>query len=584
MHCHLFFALDDIVCVVTIGQSQRRETKLIVNTRFKEIQMRVLFLNPPFHPKFSREQRSPAVTKSGTLYYPKWLATAAGVAIQNGHDVDLVDAPADLYSVQAVIDRIEAKNIEAVVCDTCTPSILNDVKVVEAMVAAKPGLHVLMVGRHVSSLPRETIAMSPKIEAVAMREYEYTVRDWLEAKACGADLSGVDGLAFRRAASGEIVVNKEREAIKNLDDLPFVSEVYKRFLNTRNYFYGHSLWPLIVFDTSRGCPYHCAFCVYPQTFSGHTMRYRSVSNVADEFDFVSREMPEIKTAMLEDDTFIVNKQRTLELAQELIRRGNKLPFDANCRADIGAEKELLSTLHAAGARLFCVGFESGDVDVIHGMHKNNDDRRDAKYHEEAHRFVSRCRESGIMVHGCFMVGNLNETPASMEKTLKFAKKLQPDTAQFFPIMVYPGTEAYREAKERGYIKNENWGAWLTDEGLHNSVVTLPEITHEQLVSFCDGARRRFYLSPSYIAYKLKQSMKDRRELQRNLKGFVTLSKYLLFGSRHDKAEAAPPIPEEIHKEKPPSLYQIANAGQIETLHAPSEECGDLVNTQSGSFD
>ena len=157
--------------------------------------MRVLFLNPPFHPRFSREQRSPAVTKSGTLYYPKWLATAAGVAIKNGHDVDLVDAPAAEATLQAVIDRIEAKNIDAVVCDTSTPSILNDVKVVESLLAARPGLHVLMVGRHVSSLPKETLAMSPKLEAVAMREYEYTVRDWLEAKACGADLAHVDGIA-----------------------------------------------------------------------------------------------------------------------------------------------------------------------------------------------------------------------------------------------------------------------------------------------------------------------------------------------------------------------------------------------------
>src|SRR6267378_2098075 len=128
-----------------------------------------------------------------------------------------------------------------------------------------------------------------------------------------------------------------RDVIKDLDELPFVSEVYKRFLHTPDYFYGHSLWPLVVFDTSRGCPYHCSFCVYPQTFSGHTMRYRSVANVADEFEFVAREMPEIKTVMLEDDTFIVNKPRTLELANELIRRGNKLPFDSNCRADIGSE-------------------------------------------------------------------------------------------------------------------------------------------------------------------------------------------------------------------------------------------------------
>ncbi|MGH9343867.1 MAG: cobalamin-dependent protein, partial [Terriglobia bacterium] len=190
--------------------------------------MRVLFLNPPFHPKFSREQRSPAVTKSGTLYYPKWLSTAAGVAIKNGHEVDLVDAPAAGYSVQQVIDRIESKNIQAVVCDTSTPSILNDVSVVDALKTARPKLHVLLVGRHVSSLPRETLAMSPNVEAVAMREYEYTVRDWLAAKECGADLSTVDGLAFRDPVTGELKTNKEREAIQNLDELPFVTEVYKR--------------------------------------------------------------------------------------------------------------------------------------------------------------------------------------------------------------------------------------------------------------------------------------------------------------------------------------------------------------------
>jgi anaerobic magnesium-protoporphyrin IX monomethyl ester cyclase len=499
--------------------------------------MRVLFLNPPFHPRYSREQRSPAVTKSGTLYYPKWLATAAGVAIKNRHQVDLVDAPASGASVKAIIDRIGARNIGAVVCDTSTPSILNDIKVVEALVAAKPSLHVLLVGRHVSALPRETILSSPALQAVAVREYEYTVRDWLAALDCGADFSTIDGLVWRNKTTSEIVTNKQRAAIENLDELPFVTEVYKRFLHTPDYFYGHSLWPLVVFDTSRGCPYHCSFCVYPQTFSGHVMRFRTVSNVADEFEFVAREMPEVKTVMLEDDTFIVSKPRTLELAYELIRRGNKLPFDANCRADIGADTEFLKVVHQAGARLFCVGFESGDVDVIHGMHKNNDDRRDSKYHDEAFRFVRRCQEAGIMVHGCFMVGNLNETPASMEKTLQFAKRLRPDTAQFFPIMVYPGTVAYQEAKKRDYIQIETWDAWLTKDGLHNSVVTLPTITHEQLVSFCDRARRKFYLDPRYIAYKLRQSMKDPRELQRNLKGFVTLSKYLVRGSRHDKGGA-----------------------------------------------
>src|SRR5262249_30961298 len=155
---------------------------------------------------------------------------------------------------QGIIDRIEAKNIEAVVCDTSTPSILNDVDVVSALVAAKPSLHTLLVGRHVSVLPSQTLELSASLEAVALREYEFTVRDWLEAKACGASLESVDGLVWRNSSTGNIVTNKAREAIKNLDELPFVSEVYKRFLHTQDYFYGHSLWPLVVFDTSRGCP------------------------------------------------------------------------------------------------------------------------------------------------------------------------------------------------------------------------------------------------------------------------------------------------------------------------------------------
>ena len=100
--------------------------------------MNVLFLNPPFLPRFSREQRSPAVTKSGTYYYPKWLSYAAGVAIQNKHNVDLVDAPVSGDSVKSIIDRIINKNITAIVVDTSTPSILNDCNVVNEIKNAIP--------------------------------------------------------------------------------------------------------------------------------------------------------------------------------------------------------------------------------------------------------------------------------------------------------------------------------------------------------------------------------------------------------------------------------------------------------------
>jgi anaerobic magnesium-protoporphyrin IX monomethyl ester cyclase len=491
--------------------------------------LNVLFLNPPFHNRFSRESRSPAVTKSGTLYFPKWLSHAAGVAIQAGHIVDLIDAPAAGHSVDYVIDRIRAKNVKAVVCETSTPSIVNDVRVVDALKAKLPNIRICLVGRHVSALPEQTLGYSDKIDAITLREYDYTVRDWLAAMECGADLSGVTGMMWRNSR-GEVVRNKERPAIANLDELPFVTEVYKRFLRIEDYFYGHSLHPLVVFDTSRGCPYKCSFCVYPQTFSGHAMRYRSAKHVADEFEFVARELPQVKTVMLEDDTFIIHKKRTIELAEELIRRGNKLPFDSNCRVDVGVDAEFLKLLHKAGARLFCVGFESGDVSVIRHMHKNNNRTRDDSYVQTAMRFADCCRQAGIILHGCFMFGNLNETRETMRTTLDFAKKVDPDTAQFFPIMVYPGTAAYEEAKARGLLATEDYSHWLTPDGLHNSVINLPGLTHKDLVDFSDQARREFYLRPRYIARKLRQSLLDAGELKRNLKGFAKLLKYLIHGS------------------------------------------------------
>ena len=486
--------------------------------------MNVMFLNPPFHPMFSREQRSPAVTKSGTLYYPKWLAHAAAVAIQDGHNVDFVDAPAPYfnYTPQHVFDRIESKNIKAVICDTSTPSIVNDLAFVDLLSEKFPDVHVLMVGRGVSVMPNDVLKKSKSLKYVALREYEYITREWLEAVNCGGGFESINGMVWKNEKN-EIVTNPPRGSIHNLDELPFVSEVYKRFLRIEDYFYGHSLHPLVVFDTSRGCPYRCTFCAYPQTFSGHIMRYRSPSNVADEFEYCAKEFPQLKTIMLEDDTFIIDKKRTMEVADELIKRGNKIPFDSNNRADCKADVDFYKRLKQAGARLFCVGFESGDDVVLKHMKKNLN-------LSKVDDFMKNTREAGIMVHGCFMVGNLNETKETLESTLDLAKRLKPDTAQFFPIMVYPGTAAYKEAKEKGYLTTEDYSEWLTPDGLHNSVIDLPNVSHKELVEFCDRARKEFYLNPSYIAMKLKQSMFDMNEFKRNVKGFTTLSKFLLRGS------------------------------------------------------
>ena len=136
--------------------------------------MKILLLNPPYFKKFSRSQRSPAVTKSGCIYYPMWLAYATGVMEKAGYDVKLVDAPGDGFDLNYVLNVAKEFQPELTVLDTSTPSIHNDIEVAEA-IKEKISTFVCLVGTHVSALPQKTLEMSQAINAVARREYDYTL-------------------------------------------------------------------------------------------------------------------------------------------------------------------------------------------------------------------------------------------------------------------------------------------------------------------------------------------------------------------------------------------------------------------------
>ncbi|MEA1958778.1 MAG: cobalamin-dependent protein, partial [Chloroflexota bacterium] len=243
-------------------------------------------LNPPFHPQYSRSQRSPAVIKSGVMYYPIWLAYATGVLEQNGFDVRLVDAPATGRDLPNVLNQVENLSPRLVVIDTSTPSIYNDVEVAEAIKHRVPEAFILLVGPHVSALSEDSLQLSPAVDGVARGEYDYTVRDLAQALDGADDLQGILGLSYRDN-SGAIVHNADRPFIKDLDALPFVSRIYKRHLDVENYFYSITRYPEVAIMTGRGCPYRCNYCVWPQTLTGHTYRKRSVTDIANEFEFIA---------------------------------------------------------------------------------------------------------------------------------------------------------------------------------------------------------------------------------------------------------------------------------------------------------
>ena len=488
--------------------------------------MSILILNPPFLKKFSRPQRSPAVTKSGTLYFPIWLAYCAGVLEEAGHQLTFIDAPARGMGLKETLYQTEKSRPGIIVMDTSTPSIRNDIEVGEAIKKILPDAFVVMVGTHASALPDETLQESHAIDAIARREYEFTVRDLASSlgskrgpSSREALLKNVDGLSFR--AGDKIVHNPDRDLIENLDRLPWVSKVYATHLRIADYFNQNALYPMVTLITSRGCPFRCSFCVYPQVLTGRQYRFRSIEDVVDEIEYVVRELPEAKSIFFEDDTLTANKKRCIDFADSLMKRGIQIPWQANSRIDL--DLETMKKIKAAGCRELCVGFESADQDVLNSMKKGIRLNR-------MFQFMKDARTAGILIHGCFMLGFPGETRESCERTIDLAVRLNPDTAQFYPVMVYPGTEAYEEYKKRRWITANDYSQWITPEGLHNCVVKNETLTSEDLVRLCDQGRRRFYLRPRYLLYKLYQVIKRPSEIVRTAKASKVFFKHLIAGS------------------------------------------------------
>ncbi len=478
--------------------------------------IKVLFLNPPYFPRFSREQRSPAVTRSGTLYYPMWLAYAAGVLQKEGFPIDFIDAPADNYNLEEVIKKSKEFNPQLIVVDTSTPSIYNDVDVGTKLKEFLPQTKVILVGPHTSALPEETLELSRKIDGVARREYDYTIRDLAYAIKKNEDWRKILGISYRE--NKKIFHNPERPFIDNLDETPFVSEIYKKFLKSANYFNPNALYPMVTIVAGRGCPFGCDFCVYPQTFSGERYRYRSPENILKELQYIEKEFPEAKAVFFEDDTLTADRKRCRELMDLMQKNPIKMTWSANSRADV--DYETLKQMKAAGCRCLCVGFEAGDKNILKKMHKGVTP-------EKARQFMKDAKRAGILVHGCFIFGNPGETKESSEKTLQFSLKLAPDTAQFYPLMVYPGTRAYKWAKEKGYLTTNDYSRWLDLRGQHTCILSTRQLSSQELIDLCRKSRKIFYLRPAYILSKLWQMIRHPQEIRRILKALKTFSKNLL---------------------------------------------------------
>ena len=480
--------------------------------------MQTLFLNPPSYEDFDggAGARYQAKREVWSFWYPTWLAYPAGMI----PGARLLDAPPLDLSLEATVEI--AKQYEHLVLHTSTPSFRADVRTAQAIKDANPNIVIGFVGGHVTSRPEESLRYAGVIDYVARKEFDHAVVQVAE----GRDFDRIKGISYLRGAT--YVENEAPPTLttEELDALPFVTDVYARDLDYKKYNSPYCQYPYVSLYTGRGCPARCTFCLWPQVTTGHSYRTRSVESVLEECANLKRHFPDMKELFFDDDTFTADPPRARAIAQGLGKLG--ICWSTNARANV--DRETLEVLKDNGLRLFVVGYESGNDQILKNIKKGVSIER-------ARRFTKDCHDIGILIHGTFIVGLPGETKDTIEETIRFAQHMRPETLQVSLASPYPGTGFYDFVTENGHLTVDS----LVDEtGYQKCTVSYPEISADEIFKAVETFYRRYYFQPRYIWKSVKRMASDRDEARRLLmEGRQFLSS--MWKRRQISNEAAPRV-------------------------------------------
>ncbi len=354
----------------------------------------------------------------------------------------------------------------------------------------------------------QSMNAAPAVDWVAVGEFDYICADVAERK----PLKDIGGLAYRE--NGRVSFTPPRPTIENMDGLPFVVDVYKRDLTIENYFIGYLQHPYVSLYTGRGCRSKCTFCLWPQTLGGHRYRVRSADNVAAEMALAKKHFPQVREFFFDDDTFTDDLPR----AEEIARRLGKLGLNWSCNAKANVPRKTLEIMKDNGLRLLLVGYESGDDQILINIKKGV--RLDI-----AREFSRNCKDLGITIHGTFILGLPGETPQTIQKTIKFACDIEPETIQVSLAAPYPGTELYRQAQEQGWLQIQT-GELVDTHGIQTAAMNYPGLQSTVIFSSVEEFYRKFYFRPRKMFSLFGGMLRDPEVMKRRLREGVEFFKFL----------------------------------------------------------
>lgn len=371
---------------------------------------------------------------------PLGIGYIAAVLMEKGYPVDVIDfnVAGKKEGVRKKIEKSKPDIVGFSVMTTFVEEGLEWAKIIKRLL---PNTIIVFGGPHASVMPIETLS-NPSVDICVIGEGEYTMLDLVRAIEERRSLREVEGIYFKE--DGEIIKNKRREFVNNLDLIPFPA---RDLLSMESYLFNMVSPPYIVPMThiivNRGCPFNCNFCQPTSHIMwGQRARYRSPESVCDEIEFLADKYM-LKSINIGGDTFTVNKEWVKSFCKEMKRRKVTLPWFAAAR--IGTVNyELLKEMKEAGCISVGQGVESGSQRILNILNKGitTDQIKD---------YFRWCRQLKIVTVSNYMIGSPEETLETMDESLRMMKETRPDYFGLYVTNPIPGTHLYDFAAEQGLL-------------------------------------------------------------------------------------------------------------------------------------
>lgn len=443
---------------------------------------KILLIYPP-SPVLNREDRCQQPTKELLVIPPlppSDLMYLAAVAEQAGLDAKIRD-----YSQGGdLVSDLKEFQPDYLLINAATPTLENDLKALKTAKEVCPDVITLAKGAAFLTLSEDVMKNHRELDIIIFKEAEQTLKEILENN---KQKSEILGIYYRE--NDIIKFTGTRPYIENLDEIPFPARhlvdntIYRRPDNNK---------VQAVIKVSRGCPFHCFFCLATPV-SGEKVRKRSIPNIIAEIKECV-EKYNIDNFVFWSDIFNIDRQWTIDLCNAIIESGLKITWSANTRADT-ADLEMAKIMYKSGCRLVSIGVESGSQEVLDKIGKK------IKL-DDVRRTVSIFKKAKIRIYNYFVIGLPFETEETAEKTIRFAIELNSDFISFYTATPLPGSRFYDYAKEHNLFDSET----SFENAYYYPAVNTHTLTRERVFELHKSAIKRFYLRPMYI---LKMLLKIR---------------------------------------------------------------------------